>query len=72
MTKTNEMVTSSQLATGEGKIISIMSLFSLYQFVLPIESEDTIINITSKFITMAPVIKPETKEKWLEKIVNKL
>lgn len=72
MTKTNEMVTSSQLATGEGKIISIMSLFSLYQFVLPIESENTIINITSKFITMAPAIKPETKEKWLEKIVNKL
>ncbi len=66
----NEMVTSSQLATGEGKIISIMSLFSLYQLVLPIESENAIINITSKFITMAPAIKPETKEKWLEKIVN--
>lgn len=66
----HEMVTSSQLATGEGKIISIMSLFSLYQLVLPIESENAIINITSKFITMAPAIKPETKEKWLEKIVN--
>lgn len=64
----NEMVKSSQLATAEGKIISVMSLFSLYQIVAPIEEEVDIINRTSKFVTIAPAIKPETKEKWLSKI----
>lgn len=67
----NEMLKSSQLSAGGGKLISIMSLFSLYQLALPIESENAMINITSKFITMAPAIKPETKEKWLEKIIDK-
>lgn len=67
----NEMVNSSQLTTYNGKNISIMSLFSLYQLVKPVEPENGIINITSKYITLAPAIKPETKDLWLTKIATK-
>lgn len=66
----NEMVQSSQLQTADGKRISIMSLFSLYQLVAPIETETAIINATSRFISMTPAIKPETREKWLNQIAK--
>jgi hypothetical protein len=66
----NEMVKSSQLTTGEGKIISIMSLFALYQIAIPMVSENEFVNLTSKYITEAPAIKPETKKTWLS-ILNK-
>ena len=62
------MIKSSQLLTKDGKIISIMSLFSLHQIVIPIVSEAQLINITSKLIAIAPQVKPETKALWLRKI----
>ena len=64
----NEMVKSQQLATADGKLISIMSLFALYQISKPISSDAELINMTSAFISKAPSIKPETKQLWLEKI----
>lgn len=64
----NEMVKSAQLATTNGKIISIMSLFALYQIALPIAGEEEIIKLTSEFMSIAPAVKPETKEIWLQKI----
>ena len=62
----NEFVKSSQLATGEGKIISVMSLFALYQLAMPIATETDIVNITGKFLAIAPAVKPETKDAWLK------
>lgn len=64
----NEMVNSSQLATPDGKIITILSLYALYYMTKPIASETELIKLTSGFITQAPSIKPETKAAWLGKI----
>lgn len=66
----NEMVNSSQLTTGDGKIISIMSLFALYQIAAPMVTENEFVSMTSKYITEAPAIKPETKKTWLS-LINK-
>ena len=64
----NEMVNSSQLATNDGKIITILSLYALYHLARPIVSESEMIQITSGYIAQAPSVKPETKALWLEKI----
>lgn len=64
----NEMVKSAQLATADGKLISIMSLFSLYQIAAPIVTEEEMISITSRFLAAAPAVKPETKTIWLRHI----
>ena len=64
----NEMVKSAQLSTGDGKIISIMSLFSLFQIANAIADETDLINLTGSYMAKAPAIKPETKALWLEKI----
>lgn len=64
----NEIVKSAQLTTRDGKIISIMSLFALHQIVVPIVDEQELISLTSKFLAMAPAVKPETKDKWLRAI----
>lgn len=67
----NEMVQSQQLASGGGRKISIMSLFSLYQIALPLSSENELINLTSKYLAEAPAVKPETKQEWISSISNK-
>lgn len=64
----NEMVKSPQLATKDGKIITIVSLYTLYYIAKPIVSDLVLIKLTSSFIAKAPSIKPETKALWLEKI----
>ena len=64
----NEMVKSAQLSTNGGEIISIMSLFSLYQIALPIVGEEELVHRTSKYMSMAPAVKPETKDMWLKMI----
>lgn len=61
-----EMVSSSQLSSGRGAKISIFSLHDLYLLALSISDELSITNITSENLTIAPNIKPETKEKWLQ------
>lgn len=64
----NEMVNSSQLATQDGKIITITSLHVLYYIAKPIASDNELIRLTSAYITKAPSVKPETKALWLKKI----
>lgn len=66
----NEMVKSAQLTTPDGRIISIMSLFALHQIAVPIAEDDELIRLTSKFLAIAPAVKPETKAKWLEIITG--
>lgn len=66
----NEMVKSAQLSTNGGEIISIMSLFSLYQIALPIVGEEELVHRTSKYMSIAPAVKPETKDIWLRKIAE--
>ena len=63
-----EMVQSEQLASGVGRRISIMSLFSLYQIALPLSSENELIRITSFYMSKAPAVKPETKQAWIKRI----
>ena len=62
----NEMVRSTQLKTQDGKPISFISLYNLYQLALPIAGDAEIIKLTSKFITAAPAIKPETRTMWIQ------
>lgn len=64
----NEMVRSPQLSTPDGKIISIMSLHTLYQLAIANTSETDLINLTAKYLATAPAVKPETKAAWLKAI----
>ena len=64
----NEMVKSEQLSKAEGRLISIMSLYSLYQLTKPICSDHDLIIQTSKNMTIATTIKPETRQFWINKI----
>ena len=64
----HEMVTSSQLATGVGRKIAIMSLFALYHIARVSISESDLNNIVGQYIVRVPAIKPETKESWLRAI----
>ena len=64
----NEMVQSAQLSTPDGKIISILSLHSLYQLAIVNTTETEIINLTAKYLATAPAVKPETKAAWLKAI----
>ena len=43
-------------------------LFSLYQIALPIVGEEELVHRTSKYMSMAPAVKPETKDMWLKMI----
>lgn len=64
----NEMVKSDQLSKAEGRLISIMSLYSLYQMTKPICNDHDLIIQTSKNISIASSIKPDTRQLWIEKI----
>ena len=64
----NEMVNSSQLKSAIGSKISIMSLFSLYQLAKAASSDAELINQTSRYLALAPAVKPGTKDFWLKAI----
>lgn len=64
----NEVVSSVQLQGGSGSKITIMSLKCLYALIKPLSSENEIVNMVSRYIAMAPAIKPETKASWLTAI----
>lgn len=61
----NEIVTSGQLTTDDGKLISIISLHNLYYLARAVASEAEIANKTENYLSDAPVMKPETKDKWI-------
>lgn len=64
----NEMLTSPQLATADGRKIAVMSLHLLYRMALAVSDENEIINITGTYLSIAPAVKPETKAAWLKLI----
>lgn len=64
----NEMVTSDQLKTADGKIISIMSLHALYRLAASVVTENDLINSTGQYLSIAPAVKPETKAAWIKAI----
>ena len=64
----NEMVTSPQLATPDGKLITIVSLLDIYRMAIPLTDEKNLISIIGRFITIAPAVKPETKNAWFKQI----
>lgn len=67
----NEIVSSQQMATEDGKLISVLSLHSLYYLARAIASETDIINKTGYFLSEAPAVKPETKAKWIAEVCYK-
>ncbi len=60
-----EMVSSPQLKEVPCDRISFMSVHDLYKMALAVSSEAELVNITSKMLTIAPAIKPETKNAFL-------
>ena len=66
--RVNEILSSPQLETKDGKIISIMSLHLLYQLAVVFSGPQVLINLTGTYLALAPAVKPETKEAWLKRI----
>ena len=66
----NEMVQSEQLSSVNGRPISIMSLYALYNLAHGTASDEELIRLTSNNISLAPSVKPETKRIWTEKVVG--
>lgn len=61
----NEIVASNQLTTDDGKLISVVSLHNLYYLARAVASEAEIANKTGNYLSDAPAVKPETKDKWI-------
>ena len=64
----NEMIKSGQLSTANGKKICIVSLFSIYQLAKIVINENALIALISRYISIIPAIKPETKDAWIQEI----
>lgn len=64
----HEMVKSAQLSNGNGKKISIMSLFALYQLAKITIGESDLIALVGSYLVKVPAVKPDTKEAWLKAI----
>lgn len=65
-TLVSEIVKSPQLATKDGKLISIISLHVLYQMAVVISTTAEIIDFTGTYLSLAPGVKQETKDTWLK------
>lgn len=60
-----EMVSSPQLKEAPCDKISFMSVHDLYRMALSTCNESDLVSVTSKMLTIAPAIKPETKAAFL-------
>lgn len=60
-----EMIHSPQFQSSPCNIISFMSVHDLFLYAVSVSDLQTIINITGKYLSIAPAVKPETKEAWL-------
>jgi len=63
-----EIVSSHELSTSPGNKISFLTLHDLFNMTRPITDIATIVKITGKYLAIAPSIKPETKDAWLNKL----
>lgn len=63
---TNELLTSPQLETADGRKIAVMSLHLLYRMAEAAAGDNEIIRLTGTYLSMAPAVKPETKAVWLK------
>jgi len=61
-----EMIASEQFQSGPCYKITFLSLHDLYLLALASASENTIAAKTGYYLSVAPNVKPETKEKWLD------
>jgi hypothetical protein len=61
-----EMTVSKQLNEGLGDKIVIMSLHDAYRMALAMTDEESIRRRTGQFLTKAPAIKVNTRDKWVE------
>ncbi len=64
----NEIVSSQQLTTEDGKVISVVSLHEIYYLARAIASEAEIVNKTGCYLSEAPAVKPETKAIWIAEV----
>ena len=64
----NAMLTSPQLATVNGKLITVLSLHALHSLAITVTTDIELINLTGKYLTQAPAVKPETKAAWLRTV----
>lgn len=64
----NAMLTSTQLATVNGKLITVLSLHALHSLAITVTTDIELINLTGKYLTQAPAVKPETKAAWLRTV----
>ncbi len=60
-----EMIASPQLKETPCNKITFMSVHDLFHLALSITTEDELIKTTSKFMAIAPAVKPETKTSFL-------
>lgn len=61
-----EMVRSQQFQSGPCSKITFLSVHDLFLLALSSSDERTIANQTGQFLALAPAVKPETKQAWLQ------
>lgn len=62
----NDIVSSEKMVDNiYASKIDFISVYGLYKMALSLSTDATIANLTSKYIAIAPAIKPETIKKWL-------
>jgi hypothetical protein len=61
----SEIITSEQLQTYPYNKISIISLHDLFLLASSVVENTILVQNTAKYMSNAPAIKPETKDKWI-------
>lgn len=62
-----EIIASPRLSSLTGMKISFLSLHDLYRLAVPVVGEVAITARTGKYLSIAPSVKPQTKDEWIKR-----